>query len=590
MNSPVDEIKNKLDIIDVIGGYLKLTKAGKDYKAKCPFHSEKTPSFFVSPSKQIWHCFGCGAGGDMFSFVMQMEGVEFIDALRILAKRAGVTLKKQDPKLKNQRSKLYEICQEAADFFEENLKKNKKVQQYLKNRGLNYNTLKEFKVGYSLDSWDLLYSHLTELGYKEKDIEQAGLIVKKQKVKHNQRAYYDRFRRRIIFPLFNISGQIVGFTGRIFGKGESIAKYVNSPETPIFNKGQLLYGLDKAKVDIRKQNQCILVEGQMDVLMSCQSGVKNVVATSGTALTLDHLRIIKRYTENLLLAFDTDTAGEVATKKSIGLAQQLEFNVNIIILPQGKDPADIASENPKKWEQAIKKAKPAMEFYFNTAFSKYDPKKLEHKRLIAKELLPAIKKIANEIEKGHWIQILSSKLNIEEKLLMQALNRVKTAGEGREVTEASQSKKNTISLRSRMQTLEENLLGLLLKHPQHLDIAKKELKEIDFTKEMTRKIFKELKSRKSNKININQLQKKILSNQPYYLDHIIFQIEHYDLEEEDILKEINFCIKELKSNRFKKELSKISSAIKGAEEENNKREKEKLTKKFNNLSKKLINL
>ena len=597
--SPVDEIKNRLDIVDVISGYVKLKKAGKDHKALCPFHSEKTPSFFVSPSKQIWHCFGCSNGGDMFSFVMQIEGVEFVDALRILAKKAGVTLKKQDPELQSQRSKLYEACQEAAEFFEENLKKTKGIQDYLKKRGISSKSIKEFRIGYALDSWDSLYEYLTDLGYKADNIEKAGLIIQKQNVARNSqsvtRNYYDRFRKRIMFPICDLSGQVIGFTGRVFKGDESTAKYVNSPETLIFNKSRILYGLDKTKVDIRKKEQCILVEGQTDAVMSYQAGAKNTIATSGTALTPDHLRIIKRYTDNLLLAFDTDTAGEVATKKSIGLAQQAEFNIKVIILSKDKDPADIIKENPKAWKKAIEDAKPIMEFYFDNAFSKYNLKKLEDKRLAAKELLPPIKRIANEIERAHWLQVLASKLNVQEKLLNEALAKVKISGEEPSFVPTSvkttEGKGKVALKKSRLQNLEENLLGFILKYPEHLDCLKKNLTSEYFTTPVTQKIFQELKKQKSGKeIDVKKFQKEILPDQPYYLEHIVFQIEHYNLEDKNVLKETNFCLKEIKSNYFKKKLSEISLAIKRAEREGDKKGTKKLTEGFNKLSKELINL
>ncbi len=573
MDSPVNEIKNRLDIVEVISGYIKLKKAGKDHKALCPFHSEKNPSFFVSPSKQIWHCFSCGAGGDMFSFIMQVEGLEFADALRTLAKKAGVTLKKQDPQLRSQRSKHYEICQEAAEFFEGNLKKIKGVQDYLKKRGISSKSIKEFRVGYALDSWDALYKHLTELGYIAEDIEKAGLITKKQK-------YYNRFRKRIMFPICDISGQVIGFTGRIFEGDESTAKYINSPETMIFNKSQILYGLDKAKIEIRKKEKCILVEGQFDVIMSYQAGAKNTVATSGTALTPDHLRIIKRYTNNLLLAFDTDTAGEAATKKSIGLAQGVEFNIRIIVLSKDKDPADIVKESPKIWKKAIEDAKPIMEFYFENAFSKYDLEKVEDKRKIAQELLPPIKRIANEIERAHWLQVLASKLNVQEKLLNEALNKVKIPGES-SYQPAADSASRSPKLQTRLQNLEENLLGFVLKYPEHLGLLKKNLKSEYFTNPLTQKVFQKLKKQKKN-------EKIDLPDQPYYIEHIVFQIEHYDLEDKDILKEINFGIKEIKLNYFKKKLSELSLAIKRAEREGDKKDAKKLSEEFNKLSKELI--
>ena len=618
MDSPVDEIKNRLDIVDVVGSYIKLKKAGKDYKALCPFHNEKTPSFFVSSSKQIWHCFGCGAGGDMFSFVMQIEGVEFADALRTLARKAGVILKKQDPELHSQRSKLYEISQEAAEFFEENLKKNKPVLDYLKKRGISLESIKEFRIGYAPKSWDLLYNHLIALGYKINDISKTGLIIKRETNNESRdRGYYDRFRERIMFPICDIGGQVIAFTGRIFSQNKSangekeIAKYVNSPESLVFNKSRILYALDKAKVDIRKKDQAILVEGQFDVIMSHQANVKNTIATSGTSLTPDHLKIIKRYTDNLLLAFDEDKAGNEATKKGISLAQRTEFNVKVIILSKGKDPADIIKEKPVIWEKAVKNAKPIMEFHFENVFSKYDLKKLDDKRQIAKELLPPIKRIANEIERAHWLQILASKINIQEKLLNEALAKVKIPDEPG-LAKAMQGKGLPTLKKSHIQGLEENLLGLVLKYPEYLDYLKKNLNSDYFTTRIIQEIFQELIKQKPIKlaqdpsadktgpsiseagqpapgwkINLKEFQKKVLPNKPHYLNQAIFQIEHYDLEGKDIAKEIKFYIKAIKSNYFKKKLSELSLAIKKAEEEKDKKGIKKLTKEFDNLSKEL---
>jgi len=594
MDSPVDEIKNKLDVVDVISGYINLKKAGKDYKAKCPFHNEKTPSFFVSPSKQIWHCFGCNLGGDIFSFVMQIEGVEFADALKILAKKAGVILKKQDPKLRSQRSKLYEISQEAVEFFEENLKKNKIVQDYLKKRGISSTSIKDFRIGYALDSWDALFKHLTELGYGKEEIEKTGLIIKKQK-------YYDRFRKRIMFPIYDISEQVVGFTGRIFSsqdkarKGdESTAKYINSPESLIFNKSRILYGLNKTRLEIRKKEQCILTEGQTDVIMSYQAGIKNVVATSGTALTLDHLRIIKRYTDNLLLAFDPDRAGEEAAKKGINLAQKAEFDVGIIILPEGKDPADIIKESPSRWKKAIENARPIMEFYFEKVFSRYDIKKLKDKRQIAKELLPPIKRIANEIERAHWLQALALKLNVQEKLLIEALAKVKNPDEETSSLKYSnyqpeielQTKVNKISLEKlHFKNIEENLLAFIFKHPEHLDYLKENLKKEYFTTLIGQKTFEELLKQKSNKkIDFKKLQKKLLLKQSDYFNQILFRTEQYNLDEKDILEEIKFYVKQIKSNYLKKKLSELSLAIKKVELDGEKKKVKNLTKKFIKLS------
>jgi len=573
--TPVDEIKNRLDIVEVISGYIKLKKAGKDYKALCPFHKEKNPSFFVSPSKQIWHCFSCQNGGDIFSFVEKIEGIEFVDALRILAQKAGVPLKREDPQLRSQRTVLYEICGEATEFFQKELAKNQKVREYLTNRGLKQETIKEFKIGYAPDSWEALYKNLTELGYKPADIEKAGFIVKKEEAKNKNREYYDRFRSRIMFPLADLNGQTVGFSGRIFGaEDEKKAKYVNTPDTLIYNKSHIVFGLDKAKTEIRKKNECIIVEGQFDLIMAHQTGTKNAVATSGTALTVNHLQIIKRYAENLIFAFDADTGGEGATKKAIGLAQQFDFNVKVAILPQEeKDPAELIKKSPQTWQKILSETKPVMDFYFENEFSKH-PKTLsvENKRTIAKELLYPIKNIANSVEQAHWLQVLASKLKVEEKSLVEALRKIKSREEGIENDEPAPE----IYKKSRIKDLEEYFLGLLLKHSQYLDVIKKELGTIKMTADELRKIFDKIKT-----------QKEFSAEENHLIDYLTFKIEHSNLEEEKVLDEIKCCIKELKTHNLKETLKEISLDIKEAEEEKNREKVKELTQKFLKLTQEL---
>jgi DNA primase len=590
--TPIDEIKNRLDIVEVVQGYIRLKKAGKDYKALCPFHKEKNPSFFVSPSKQIWHCFSCNFGGDMFTFVMKIEGVEFADALRTLAKKAGVVLKREDPKIRSKRNILYEICEEASNFFQEQLGKSKPAQDYLKNRGLEQKTIKDFRIGFVPASWDVLYNHLSELGFKPDDIEKAGLLVKKE----GTTKYYDRFRNRIIFPIFDLNSQIVGFSGRIFeevptptssrvedprpqadlGVG---SKYINTPETLIYNKSRDIYGLDKAKLNIRKSQECVLVEGQFDVIMAHQAGSKNTVAISGTALTLDHLRILKRYNENLVFSFDADTGGEAATKRAIASAQQLEFNIKVALLPGplagGKDPAEIIKQDSKKWQSILDKAKPIMEFYFESTFAKY-PKTLsvDDKREIAKELLYPIKNIANTVEQAHWLQVLAAKLKVEERALTEALRRIKVREAGEEIFSTP-----VVSQRSRIADLEEHVLGLVLKYSKHQNHLIKNFKENLFTKAELRKVFHNLKSKN-----------KPSSEEKYLINYLIFKAEHCDIEERDVLNEIDSCIRELKANKIKEEMKEISLDIKEAEQKKDEAKLKKLTQKFSKLAEELNKL
>ena len=576
--TPIDEIKNRLDIVEVVQGYIKLKKAGKDYKALCPFHKEKTSSFFVSPSKQIWHCFGaCSEGGDIFKFVMKIEGVEFADALRTLARKAGVVLRKQDPQVQSQRNILYQICEEASEFFQGELQKNNQVLEYLKNRGLKLQTIKDFKIGYASNDWRTLYTHLTELGYKPEDIEKAGLIVGNPKSEARNSKHYDRFRNRIMFPIADLNGQIVGFSGRIYGKeDEKTAKYVNTPETLIYNKSRIIYGLDKAKLEIRKKDQAILVEGQMDLIMTHQTGTKNAVAVSGTALTPDHLQILKRYTENLVFCFDADTGGESATKRAIATAQQFDFNIKVALLPQDKkDPAEIIKQSPEQWEKILEKTKPVMEFYFENTFAKYSDKlNVDDKREIAKELLYPIKNIANTVEQAHWLQVLASKLKVEEKSLTEALRRIQAREAGEEIF--SVPRKNR---KSRIEELEEHILSLGLKHKKHFDYLNKNLKENLLFKSELRDLFRDLKK-----------EKKFSSEQEYLKNYLVFKAEYCDLDEKEVLPEIECCLKEIKTNKIKREMSEISLDLKEAEQGNEKTRLKKLTQKFSNLANKLSEL
>ncbi|MEK7142355.1 MAG: DNA primase, partial [Patescibacteria group bacterium] len=306
--STVEQIKSRLSIVDVAQNYIKLQKAGNNYKANCPFHNERTPSFFVSPARESWHCFGCSRGGDMFSFIMEIEGVDFLESLKILADKAGVVIEKIDKKQQNERLRLFSLLEDAVTFYETELRKNQDVITYLKKRGMKGDLAKSFGIGFAPAGWRNLHDFLKGKKYSETEMEKAGMIVKSTKA---QAGYYDRFRSRIMFPIFNASGEIVGFSGRIFGEDgvDSGGKYINSPQTVLYDKSKVLYGFNKAKDEIRKKDICVVVEGQMDVVMSHQAGIANAVAVSGTALTTDHLKLIKRLTDKIIMAFDKDEAG-----------------------------------------------------------------------------------------------------------------------------------------------------------------------------------------------------------------------------------------------------------------------------------------
>ncbi|KKS80180.1 MAG: primase protein [Candidatus Woesebacteria bacterium GW2011_GWC1_43_10b] len=303
--TPVEQIKDKLDLVEFLKGYVELKPAGKNQKANCPFHKEKTPSFMVSPERQMWRCFGCGEGGDIFKFVMRYENLEFYEALRVLAEKAGVDLKHGSSADQRQLNNLYELVAAAKDIFATHLKNSKEAIAYLKERNLTGQTAKEFELGFSPDQSDTVTMELVNKGFRMEDIVRAGLTIKTERGK-----YLDRFRGRIMFPIHNHFGKPVGFTGRVLpGADDQFGKYVNTPETPLFNKSRVLYGFWKSKKLVREAKKALLVEGQMDFLQLWQNGITNVVATSGTALTGDHLRALGRVADEIVVAFDRDEAG-----------------------------------------------------------------------------------------------------------------------------------------------------------------------------------------------------------------------------------------------------------------------------------------
>lgn len=622
MLNPIEEIKNRLDIVDVIGSYVKLQKIGKNYRALCPFHSEKKPSFFVSRSRQTWHCFGsCGEGGDIFKFVMKAEGVEFGDALRILAQKAGVELKKQDPKfavLRTERQRLYEICDLSSQFFEKQLEaseKGKDAKKYLLSRKINEESIKKWRIGYAPDVWQALSDFLISKGYKREEIIKSGLAIKKQGYSDSNKQtskyhiqLYDRFRGRIMFPVFNLNSQIIGFTGRIFGKKQDTAKYVNTPNTLLYDKSNILYGLDKAKIAVRTQNQCILVEGQIDVIMSHQAGIENVVATSGTALTIQQLIILKRYSENLITAFDMDIAGNSATKRGIDTARSQGFNIKVVVMPEDKDPADIISENPEQWKELVNTAKNIYDFYFDTAFLRHKIDTAEGKKEISAMLLPVIKEIPNRIEQSFWLQQLAKRLEVKQEdieIEMKKLFSVKSDIPAQRIgfdrlKEIRKKSNQEKEMKSRKQVLEERILFLLLKNPDNISMIDQKI--IDVFSPYVQKILVNFKKDpeffKKDDIDedinsfVNSIDKKDITqksaarNVKDFLNALCFRAE---IEETDVdsKKEIAVCLKQIQFLETEKQLDEMSQDIKKAEQIKDVNKIISITKDFQNLSQKL---
>ena len=447
MDSDVEKIKEKLSIVDVVGGYVKLQRAGGNFRGLCPFHKERTPSFMVSPERGSYMCFGCNERGDIFSFVQKMDGVDFPTALKSLAERAGVTLSRraftpQSPEHKEKEERLKEACEEATLFYIDELAKRADVLKYINGRGVKDDTRSSWRIGYAPASWSALSDHLVHKGFTKQEIADAGLAIKSER---GDDRIYDRFRGRIMFPIADLSGRVIAFSGRFFEKMEGSkeegepAKYVNSPETDLFKKSKILYGLDKAKGFIRKADCILLVEGQFDVVMSHQSGLPFAVAVSGTALTHEHLSLLSRFSKRLILALDNDSAGLRAGLRSTAMAYAAGFDVKVpnlggpVIasantnsakelnqtfaelhsppLASAKDPADLAKENPDALRAAVRNSKTAVEFFLE-ALRPQARDERSYKQLVELQVLPLIASLQSKIDQEHFAKLVADKLGV----------------------------------------------------------------------------------------------------------------------------------------------------------------------------------
>jgi len=428
MQTPVEQIKERLSIVDVVGEYVKLERAGKAFRTRCPFHNEKTASFYVSPERGSWHCFGCHRGGDIFSFMQEIEGYDFRAALEALATRAGVTLTNVNPKEQSLKHELLRLLEEATLFYQRALLTTAEPKEYLKNRGIVAESVRRFRIGYAPREWRALFDHLKSKGFSPARIEDSGLAVRRGDSSVSLGAgHYDRFRGRIIFPIGNTEGSVIGFSGRILPGAdtdtEKEAKYINTPQTALYDKSRALFGYREAKESIRHEDLAILVEGQMDVVLSHQAGVRNVVAVSGTALTTGHLGILRRLTEKLLMAFDADAAGIAAAERSIYTALEAGFDVSVATLPEGRDPADLVRELPSRWHDALQGALHVIDFYL-TVLSRTVPDVRQRGRAVRERVLPLVSRLRSEIDKAHFIGKIAASLSIPEEPLWRELSRV----------------------------------------------------------------------------------------------------------------------------------------------------------------------
>jgi len=581
----VEEIKQRIDIVDLIGSYVELKKAGANHKAICPFHSEKTPSFMVSADKGIFKCFGCGESGDIFTFIEKIEGVDFPEALKILAERAGVKLKRIDKKFYDQKRILYEINNKAGDVFYHILTKTKigkPAMDYLKKRKVKEKTIQDFKIGYAPKNYEFLSNYLLKKGFQEKDIIASGLALKRDIYRKDSIPIYNRFRGRIMFPLYNPAGNVIAFSGRLLKEEEGQGgKYINTPETPIFSKSKAVFALDKAKTAIRKLGFVVLVEGQMDVILSHQAGFINTIASSGTALTEEQVEHLSRLTNNFLFAFDADKAGVEATKRGVEIALEKEIDVSIALIPEKfKDAAEVITKDPSIWKKSIKNAKPFLGYLFELAFSeKKGDLAPQEKRDIAKILLPQIAKIKDPIMAGDYIAKLADRLKTKESYLYDWLKKYEEKQEKNKI-QSQENIKNQIKRTSK----ENHLLALLIAFPQYSQAAIKSIKENYLSSSQVIEVYKKLKNWyvKKRKFSLEGFLSTLSTGERDFVNHIVLDVENeYTGEDLEIAKdEIVYLIQAIKEENTKKNNLNYEEKIKKAEASGDKEKLKKLIREF----------
>lgn len=535
MNTEVEDIKARLSVREVIGGYVQLTKAGVSWKGLCPFHHEKSPSFIVNEERASWHCFGCNKGGDIFSFVMEMDGLSFPEALALLAERAGVVLNRQSRRefivkhgdvvsgredgaddfsnAEISKETIFKILDLSSKFFEKQLwdgEGKKRALPYLRERGISDESIRAFRLGYALPGWRTLSDFLSGKEYSAEEMEGAGMIIRKQttdnlqltidnsqQTTHNVQlttnnkqlkaksrpliaGTYDRFRDRVTFPIFDTAGRVLGFSARVLPSAdETTAKYINTPETPVYHKSRALYGMFLARRAIREKGYALFVEGNMDVIAMHQAGYANTIAVSGTALTEEQLRIVKRYTETIRLFFDMDSAGQKASRKSAEMALAFGFSVSIVSLPSGKDAAEMARENMEALHEAVEKSTPAPEYFLRASLKEYDAKTAEGKRRIAEDVLGLVRLIPKKIEQSHWMHRLSEVIGTKETLLLSMLREMKlsslslreSAPEVDETSSNESTSKAREAFEMRSEKLGRDVAALLLAAPALLPLS-----------------------------------------------------------------------------------------------------------------------
>ncbi|MFH1854004.1 MAG: DNA primase [Candidatus Omnitrophota bacterium] len=584
----LNEIQDRCDIVEIISSYVPLNPAGRNFKALCPFHHEKTPSFVVSPDKQIYHCFGCNSGGNVFNFVKEYEKIDFIDAVKMLAEKTGVKLpeyKKEKSEDASLASAIYTTNDIAADFYSGSLAKraaSSDVQRYIEKRGIENAIAKKFRLGYTDSSWRSLTDYLMQRGIKHDVALKAGLILKGK-----DNSYYDLFRNRLVFPIFDARGRVLGFGARVLDS--SLPKYINSPETLVYKKAQHLYGLNFARDYIRERGFAVITEGYLDVITSHQYGVNNTISSLGTALTVDQIRLLRRYTNNVIMVYDADQAGQMATLRGLDLLLEEGMNVKIACLEKGHDPDSfIRKFGPRGFDVSIKKAKNLFEYKLDILKEKFNIDEPEAKAEIVKEMLSSISRVRNAVIKAEFIKNLSAELTIREEAIWEELKKTGKRNRqsigfvrSRQETEDSQQiTKKSINI----SPAEKILLRLMIEDNNVVNVVKKDLQSFDFKNPDIKQLIEMLFSFDTEKAFvdarrlINYLEGKVSP-------HIISFIINDEVEIKDKERNIRDCIKVIKKENIDRQLKDIQNRLSIAQKNGYKDEAKGLLEEFNRLIK-----
>ncbi len=579
--SLLEDILARVDIVELISSYIPLKKAGRNFKANCPFHHEKTPSFMVSPDRQIYHCFGCGESGNAFKFLMRHERMEFLEAVEVLARKAGIVLPDQDnpqaAKTASLSAQVYKVNELALGFYENNLNTQAAAscREYLLKRGIKPQTAKQFHLGLALSAWDGLIGFLKGKGVGFSVMEKAGLVLPK-----NGGGYYDRFRSRIIFPIFDIRGRAIGFGARVMD--ESLPKYINSPETPVYVKGKNLFGLNLSKDHIRERDFAIIVEGYMDFIIPFQEGLNNLAASQGTALTTEQIRLLKRYTHNVVMVYDGDNAGEIATLRSLDMLIEEGMQVRIAPLPKGMDPDTLVrKEGPGGMNNRIGGAKTLFDYKLNILKNRYNIKEAHGKGRIAMEMLSTISRINNAIVRGEYIRRLAEEIGVSEQNIIEELGKLKEPPAARADGDIELKK-----VSSGANPAEKLLLKFMLEEKDLIEKVLRELSPEDFSDARTAEIVSLMHDLFSQGKSVEPSVLMNYFNEDEASQLVCESMFMPELSGQERERAVNDCIARIKIQRLKSRRESLHMQIKSAQSSGDEQRLNSLIKEFHNLIKK----